>query len=166
MTKDTTPKSKARKSKARKSKAPKKPVLKKPVLKKLSLSIHQECLWELSHIYIPIDHEFSNKVDDIKSILNAYIEFITKNRPLLAKLTIDINFFKKDNNLIVNLSFIDTEYFTINIGKYTGGRIYVSRKHEEYSHGGGKHIPLPDWYVSFLSVCECIYNDISGLFNE
>jgi hypothetical protein len=140
--------------------APKKTAPKKPLL-----SIDAECSWELNCKDIPIDHQFSNKVDDIQSLLNAYIEIIPKKRPKLAQLTIDINVFKKDGNLIVNFIFLDTEYFSINIGKYTTGDIYINRKFKEFSHGGGKYIPPPDWYVSFLSACNCIYNDIITLFN-
>jgi hypothetical protein len=146
--------------------APKKPLHTKDVSKKPLLSIDAECSWEVGPIDIPKDHVFSNKVDEIQSILNAYIKIIPKKRPQLAQFTIDITVLNKDGNLVVNFTFLDIEYFSINIAKHTTGNIYINRKFQQFSHGGGKYISLTDWYASFLSVCNCIYTDISALFNE
>jgi len=141
-------------------------VLKKTTSKKPKLSINEKCLWEICSKNIPENHPFFNKVDDIVSLLESYIEIIPKKRKMLADITIDINVLNHDNMLVVTFSFLNAVYFTINIWKFTTGEIKISYKWEKFEQGGGTNIPLPDWYASFLSVCNCIYSDIYDIIDK
>ncbi len=141
-------------------------VLKKTTSKKPKLSIDEKCLWELCTKNIPENNPFFNNVDDIVSLLESYIEIIPKKRKMLADITIDINILNDDNTLLVTFSFLSAVYFSINIWKFTTGEIKISYISEKFEQGGGIKMPLPDWYASFLSVCNCIYSDIYDIIHK
>ena len=159
--KNTVPKNTASKKTVSEKTASKKTFSDKTVSDKRLLSIHTKCSWELDKKDIPKDHQFSDEVDGIVSILDDYIKVIPKERPLLAQLTIYITVLNKGGELVVNFTFLDTLYFTIKIGKNITGQIYINRIFEKFNH-----IPLPDWYVCFLSVCNNIYTDIYSLITK
>ena len=144
----------------------KKNLLTEAVSKKPLLSIDRKCLWELNCEDLHTGDQFFDKFNEIKSILDSYIKFITNNRPKLRELTINIDFSKKFGELVVDITFLKYRLFTIKIGKFDTGKIYIDRKYNDFSHGGGISVSPPDWYAFFLSVCECIYIDIDVLFNK
>jgi len=144
----------------------KKNLLTEAVSKKPLLSIDRKCLWELNCEDLHTGDQFFDKFNEIKSILDSYIKFITNNRPKLRELTINIDFSKKFGELVVDITFLEYTLFTIKICNLDTGDIYIRRKYNDFSHGGGISVSPPDWYAFFLSVCECIYIDIDVLFNK
>jgi hypothetical protein len=160
----------ASKKTASKKTASKKPVSKnlptKADPKKLSLSINAECLWQVNYKDLPTGDPFFDNFNKIKAILDSYIKIITKDRPKLKDLTIKIDVFKEHGLLVVDITFIQYTLFTLKIGKLDTGNIYFDSKYNRFSHGGGREMPPPDWYASFLSVCNCIYNDIYSMLNK
>ena len=128
--------------------------------KKLSFSINAECLWQVNYENLPKGDRFFNNFNLIKLILDSYIVIVTKDRPTLRDIKINIDVFKENGILVVDITFIQYTLFTLKISKLDTGDIYIDRKYNRFSQGGGSEIPPPDWYASFLSVCDCIYKDI------